>query len=940
MAPYLEGETADVTILKELYKPTDRVIATPMFEFDPMQSPNDGEAPPIVAVLEVVIDNSTPMTGAASPSKLSATASENDMQILEVATQELGRYLYFHYQDFFTIALKKGTGVNQPAQVTEVFPAPDISDGDQKFSLTLNQLTLNREEASTTHAVVSICHGKVPLISNKVRVRPQSPTRVKSSTQTFLFDTSVEVGVSLGDIPHGSHILVQFYARKSLVAWSGIHVFDFGHGLRVGTVDLDVSNFLAACVTALDIENCAKPQRTNKKNIVGSLSLSLECSGAGQGFSFSSLPLKPKRSITYRASIFGNKRASKIVQLDQTGVDSYEAEHKKLLSRLRRDPLAQLSSDDRGFVWDCRHSLSEDSALLPAFLLSVDWGKRDQVMEAYRMLILWRQPTYLQALQLLSPMFTDPKIRAYAVRCMHSLPDHRLRLYLLQLVQALKNERYHDSALARFLIMRALQNPAEIGYSLYWLLKAEVHIDQTSERFGLILGEYMELCGSYKLEIRQSVFVMKKLEEIAVVVKNERTPVARRARLHELLRAVVLPETFQLPLHPREYCNGIIVEPCRVMESKKRPLFLQLESAKAQHGNPFVIFKSGDDLRQDQLVLQILRVMDDLWREAGLDLCLSPYACISTGHEIGLIEVVGDSSTLASIIYDRHQGSMTKLTRKFKSAKDALVGNHVLSEWLFADENGPSIDHRHSLESERGPVAEDTSDLSCPSPTSGASSPTGSPIKRPASKSSGAAEDATPTADKVTPKGCLSPSRLFKKSPQKSLTRDNDATETFLRSCAGYCVATYVLGIGDRHNDNIMLQRSGKFFHIDFGHFLGNFKSKFGIKREKAPFVFTPAMRHVIDVAGSGNYSNFEETACQAFQILRTNSNLLITLLVLALTCGTPELTCEADIQWVHSTLMLELSDEDAATKFRKLIDVALHTTTTLVNDAVHLMAH
>ena len=153
-------------------------------------------------------------------------------------------------------------------------------------------------------------------------------------------------------------------------------------------------------------------------------------------------------------------------------------------------------------------------------------------------------------------------------------------------------------------------------------------------------------------------------------------------------------------------------------------------------------------------------------------------------------------------------------------------------------------------------------------------------------------------------------------------------------------MATYVLGIGDRHNDNIMLSERGGLVHIDFGHFLGHFKKWKGIKRERAPFVLTPECAYVMGGKDSEDFQRFIKLACEAYNILRRHAALFINLFAMMLSTGIPELRSEKDINFLRDALSLELTEEEASKKLTRLIYECLGTKSTQINNYIHIVAH
>ncbi|MCO5561859.1 hypothetical protein L7F22_015484 [Adiantum nelumboides] len=86
------------------------------------------------------------------------------------------------------------------------------------------------------------------------------------------------------------------------------------------------------------------------------------------------------------------------------------------------------------------------------------------------------------------------------------------------------------------------------------------------------------------------------------------------------------------------------------MDSKKLPLWLVFKNADRIVQQPiYTMFKAGDDLRQDMLTLQLMKIMEKIWSKASLDLRMNVYGCVSTGLSDGFLEIVQNAETMSKI---------------------------------------------------------------------------------------------------------------------------------------------------------------------------------------------------------------------------------------------------------------------------------------------------
>jgi phosphatidylinositol 3-kinase len=623
---------------------------------------------------------------------------------------------------------------------------------------------------------------------------------------------------------------------------------------------------------------------------------------------------------------------------------------KKQIAQIIRRPLIQVEPikvDDAALLWRFRQSLVKDAKAFLPFMSCVDWSNRGERTEAERLMALWKPIETADALVCLAYMFRGTySIRRYAVDRLSREQIHVLHPLALQLVQGARYDTQGE--LFTFLCNKGASS-WEFCCHVFWFMCVEVDVERAtpgspgnhssapSNVFTTMRKQYLDVLAvnnpafleklrsqerlktalnamhaqvhkegkdrSKKMDVArecikkrscglQDVFVesvvinddggsggvasviTSGVEALTAAISSPFVGGTHSAALSAPITAT-RPRTVSLPSHPSLELHDITDDGFYMFKSAKMPMIMKFRTTPReddiipsaamiadghlQHACDTVvkppptpplfpiIFKCGDDVRQDQLVIQIIEVMDGLLKDNGLDLCLTPYRVIATSPNDGFMEVVQQVETFQNVQKDviKYLATHNKTTETFAAAMDR-----------------------------------------------------------------------------------------------------------FVKSCAGYCVVTFLLGIGDRHLENLLITADGRLLHIDFGFIFGN-----------DPKPFPPPMKinkEMVDTMGgpqSAQYSQFKAYCCSAYNILRQHYSVIMALLLLMVDASIPQISPHgsagvpkgggggamqdprSELVKVQDKFRLDLNNAEATQYIQNVIADSVGAIFTTLWDVIHLAA-
>ncbi|KAH8919649.1 phosphatidylinositol 3-kinase [Atractiella rhizophila] len=589
----------------------------------------------------------------------------------------------------------------------------------------------------------------------------------------------------------------------------------------------------------------------------------------------------------------------------------------ELIRILSLPPTEKLGPEALELLWTYRFYLSATYAhALPKFLRSVSWEDPMEVQQAVEVLLanwIGGGGGVEEALEVLGPGVGEAgrerRVREWATRRLGLADDEELVLYLLQLVQALKfeppplptqaiatsspsNSRYSrsfrsnsiflpppstllqpqsiHSSLEAFLIHRSSSNLL-LASQLYWCLTVESSDPTSGALFRRVRDTFLKsIDETIRGELQNQIWLVDKLSGMARDVRTSKE--TRPKKIEKLMKDLNDPkngmasfkEGIFLPLDPAVEVVGTQAEKSGIFKSNLLPLRIcltvqgkeddfessSLHSSGSLHKDKSaipqppetysIIFKSGDDLRQDQLVIQLFTLMDRLLKKENLDLKLMPYKVLATSEKEGMVQFV-------------ESRSIGEISSEYGSS-GGLLG------WF---------------------------------------------------------REVRPDKDSIGTYGV-----------------DKEVLETFVRSCAGYCVVTYLLGVGDRHLDNLLVSPDGYFFHVDFGYIFGRDPKPF-----PPPLKLSREMVEAMGGQSSTHFQKFKHLSYTAFIGLRKNANLILNLVSMMVDANIPDIRLEPDkaVSKMQDKFRLDLGEEEAIKYFETLLNENSYLT--LVFDRIHQTA-
>ena len=547
----------------------------------------------------------------------------------------------------------------------------------------------------------------------------------------------------------------------------------------------------------------------------------------------------------------------------------------------------KLDNNDITLFWSYRYELLKNNTpcALTKIMNSVKWGDFKSENEFLKNILPhWKTIEICDILYMLSRQFSVNKLymnneellnkegikelRKFAVRKLAEISKEELNFILLQLVQAIRYEdistKNIDSPLVSFLI-ETCSKDIILASSFYWFIECEADNDISSghknknvnnnqreiiQIFELIRQKFFNNLKEKHPDIEQLINNEKKFKSELVNISDSLTKVSKVENKKKELRNIIdttKKEIMQevcnyMPIDPHIKIKGTISEQCSVFKSAKCPVKYTFKvEQESQHYNPHedkekisLMFKYGDDLRQDQLILQMINYMDSLLKNVHLDYEFTTYKVLATSKSDGFVEFVPNSRTIFDIL------------KKYN--------NVILS--------------------------------------------------------------------------------YYKEISKNSDETLNKYLDSYINSCAGYCVVTYILGIGDRHLENLMIDNRGRLFHIDFGFILGK-----DPKPAPPPIKLCQEMVDCMGGKGSKRYEEFKHKCVNAYLVLRENARVIVNMFYLMIDSGIPELNDIENLKKLHEKFVPGYSKQEASNSFLTNLEESVNALMPVLMEKIHSWA-